>query len=91
MTGRKPTDSGFEVQLGYVAGLTTNTPIPSPSQFAFMDKGDQDQGYYKSCVNVPYANRNYSFAPASDKLTLVDPLLFELHSCYGGRLGADCG
>lgn len=80
MTGRKPTDSGFEVQLGYVAGLTTNTPIPSPSQFAFMDKADQDQGYYKSCVNVPYANRNYSFAPATEKLTLVDPVLFELRT-----------
>lgn len=80
MTGKPPSLDGFKVTLGFVEGLTTNVPIPKPSQFAFMNSDDQEAGFYKSCRNIPYKNRNFTFAPASVNLTLIDPQLFELRS-----------
>ncbi len=58
--------------LGCVPGLTTNTQIPYPSQFAQMDQSQQDNLFYKSFINVPYNGKDFVFAATADDVTLVD-------------------
>ncbi len=62
----------MKLTLGCVPGLTTNTRIPYPSNFAQLDSDQQDNLFYKSYLNIPYAGKDFVFAATADNITLVD-------------------
>ncbi len=62
----------MKLTLGCVDGLTTMTPIPAPSQYANLVPNQQDGGFYKAYVNVPYGGQNFVFCAAARSATLVE-------------------
>jgi hypothetical protein len=67
----------LKLTLGCVPGLTSNLRIPQPDSYASVPGDQQDNGFYKSCVNVQYDQKDFVFAPVSDSVTLVDSKQFQ--------------
>lgn len=61
----------FKISLGWITGIETNMPIPSPSKYAQLDADQQQNGHYKANVNVAYGGCAYVFAALEDQTALV--------------------
>ena len=69
----------LKITLGTVSGLTTNCPIPKPSQFANIDADDQFDLCYVSYRDIPYAGKSFVFAATGSQTTLVDGRDFKVN------------
>ncbi|HEY9733461.1 MAG TPA: hypothetical protein V6C89_16195 [Drouetiella sp.] len=67
----------LKLTLGCVPGLTTNSALPQPTSLANVADSSQEDGYYKSLVNVPYNRQDFVLAPVSNNVTLVDAKQFQ--------------
>lgn len=67
----------LKIQLGWMPGLRTNTPVPEPADYAHASDDLQTNGFYKACVNVPYKQQPFVFAALSDQPSLVDSAQFQ--------------
>lgn len=62
----------LKINLGYEDGFATNIRIPQPAGVANVSSNQQQNGFYKAYVNVPYAGRDFMFAPLENNTNLVD-------------------
>ena len=69
--------NSLKLTLGCVPGLTTNSILPQPTSLASVDDNSQDNGYYKSFVNVPYDRQDFVLAAVSNNVSLVDAKQFQ--------------
>jgi hypothetical protein len=67
----------LKLSLGYIDGLRSNIPIPQPASVDAGAQQQQDSGYYKANVDVPYNNESFILAALGDDVTLVDRRLFK--------------
>lgn len=75
MTGpgtAKLVPDSMKLSLGTLPKLTCNTLVPRPGKFANMSDDQQENGFYRAYVNIPYGGHDFVFAAVSDGTTLVD-------------------
>lgn len=66
----------FKLTLGYAPGITTNTPVPQPTDFANVAQDQQYNSNYRAYQNISYDKQNFVFSAVEDHTLLADAKLF---------------
>lgn len=82
-SGASLVPNSMKLTLGWEDGLVTNMHVPNPSQFAQMNSANQQNGFYKAFVDVPYDGRDFVFAAVNDQSALVDFRTFRASTDIG--------
>ncbi len=67
----------MKLSLGLASGLNTSTNVPSPPGTGAVSQSQQEQGFYKAFMNVPYDNLDFVFAAMDSDTSLVDRTKFQ--------------
>ncbi|MDR3616456.1 MAG: hypothetical protein P4L53_23045 [Candidatus Obscuribacterales bacterium] len=67
----------MKVTLGWMPGLNTNTPIPTPSSIASLQSGQSENGYYAPFMNISYDNCVFVFPAVGDTTSIADNAKFQ--------------
>lgn len=66
----------MKLTLGCIDGVSTNTHIPEPSDYANLTNAQQDNLMYRAFINIPYNNKDFVFAALGDAVTIADVRAF---------------
>jgi hypothetical protein len=76
-TGQPVHVRNLRISLGFLSqGGPTNTPVPQPLQLAQLQNNCQENGNYKSGVDVKYCHHSFYFAQVAEAPALVDESTF---------------
>ncbi|HEY9775822.1 MAG TPA: hypothetical protein V6C81_18820 [Planktothrix sp.] len=65
-------EPSLKLTLGWEQKLDSNTTIPHPSNAGSLTADQQDNGYYRAFVNIPYDGYNFVFTATGDDVSLAD-------------------
>ena len=66
-----------EIENGWLSSAArTAVPLPSPSNFAHVEKGQALDNEYRAFVDVPFGDKSYTFAGVGKSSSLVSPADF---------------
>jgi len=75
--GRPAQVRNLRVSLGWLStGGITNTPLPDPVELAQLGPDSQQNGKYKSCIDIPAYENSYFFAASAKSTALADQTAF---------------
>lgn len=83
MNGGKSTilANSLQLTLGYLENGLTNQRIPKPTgTYCKVDESQQQNGFYKAFMNIPYKQKNYVFAATENETLIVDFRKFKANS-----------